>query len=144
MFENLNRADRRAMIKHAQAEALKRPDALTEIPNSMWPVQISTGSGPQRTKVWHSKRWLAQLFDEEPFQGIDTRRLSVCRVTLGADGHWDQNITWDDLYAVKADVGFADWYGIEIYPPSRHLVNVANMRHLWLLAEPIQIGWFKS
>jgi len=22
-------------------------------------------------------------------------------------------------------------------------VNVANMRHLWVLAEPLHIGWFK-
>lgn len=142
-FEELNRAGRRAAKKYAAQESVKRPAHLTEIPNREWPIEISADFSSGRLKVWQSRSFLVQMFSAPQFQGIECRRLSVNRVTLGVDGHWDQNISWDDLYAIKAELGFSDWYGIEIYPPKKHLVNVANMRHLWLLREPIPIGWIR-
>lgn len=97
---------------------------------------------PRCTAAWESSQYLAQLFDEDPHEGIDTRRLSISRVTLQKDGHWEQNLTWDELMEVKRQVGFADWWAVEIYPRDEDIVNVANMRHLWLLARPL-FGWFR-
>lgn len=138
-FEARNRAERRAIARYAQVEAAKRPERLTTIPREQWPNY----SQQDLQAVWQSRKFLVQVFSAKPFNGIECKRLTVCRVTLGADGRWDQNITWDELYAIKAELGFGDWYSIEIYPRERDLVNVANMRHLWLLAQPLQIGWFK-
>lgn len=30
---------------------------------------------------------------------------------------------------------------VEIYPAERDIVNVANMRHLWVLPERLPFGW---
>lgn len=132
-----NRAERRAAAAHSRTEATKRPFQLTPIPRSEWP------SYRQQTleQVWHSRKFLVQMFAETPFQGSECKRLSVCRVTLGEDGKWDANITWDHLFDIKTELGFADWYGVEIHPRVKDLVNVANMRHVWLLREPLKLGW---
>lgn len=54
---------------------------------------------------------------------------------------WADGLTWDELQAIKRDVGFGDWYGFEIYPPDQQVVNAANIRHLWISPEPFGIGW---
>lgn len=130
------------MAKFAREEAARRPVRLTEVPRETWPPYPNPAHTP--TKVWQNRKYLVQLFDETPLHNIDTRRVTVCRVTLGNDGHWDANLTWDELQDIKHEIGFGDWYGLEIYPRDRDVVNVANMRHLWMLAAPLQLGWFRA
>ena len=55
---------------------------------------------------------------------------------------WKDGLKWDELQKVKADVGYADDYAIEIYPKDKDIVNDANMRHLWVFRDkPLNIGW---
>lgn len=133
----MNRATRRQAQDYLKAAALARPVALTEIPQSAWPGMRSA----KLTHVWESQKFLVQMFDEELFQGIDLRRISVCRVTMNDAGRWDDNIAWDELMQVKRELGFGNWYAVEVYPQDKSIVNVANMRHLWMLAVPLSIGW---
>lgn len=44
---------------------------------------------------------------------------------------------------VKRLVGYADKCAIEIYPPDQDIVNVANMRHLWVVDMP-DFAWKKD
>lgn len=139
-FEHLNRNERRAAVKYARREVEKRTVELSPLTRAEI-LKHYPGANPP-SQAWVSRRYMVQLFDEDPFQGIDTRRMSVNRVTLGPDGRWVDGLTWDELQALKAEIGFGDWYGLEIYPRARDLVNVANLRHLWLLAHPLDLGWF--
>jgi hypothetical protein len=68
-------------------------------------------------------------------------RLSVNRALLNDRGDWLDGITWDQLQAVKAAVGYGDHDAIEVYPRERDVVNVANIRHLWVLREPLPWAW---
>jgi len=138
-YEHLSRAERRTMVAYAAKEAEKRPAQLTEIRRDLWPM-----SQTKQTHVWHSRKFLVQMFDETPFQGIDTRRISVSRVTLKNDGRWDEHIEWEELMQVKREIGFGHWYALEIFPRDVDIVNVANMRHLWMLVAPLQLGWFTA
>jgi hypothetical protein len=142
-FDHLNRGERRAMRKYSVSEAAKRPVRLTELPRSQWPASMVVGARHAPSAVWISQRYLVQMFDELPFNGITVIRLTVCRTTLGGDGHWDAALAWEELQQIKSDVGFGSWYGLELYPRDIDVVNVANMRHLWLLEQPLSIGWFK-
>lgn len=142
-YEHMNRADRRAMAVYARTEAAKRPAKLTEIPRERFSTAYRFGANAP-THAWESREFLAQMYDVDPFQGIDTRRLSVCRVTLKDDGHWEENLSWEELMRVKREIGFGDWYAVEIYPRDSDIVNVANMRHLWILAAPLGLGWFSN
>ncbi len=129
--------------------AKKRPTLapswpLLPVPPERWPPRRGS---EYPTAVWLSRLYLAQQYACPPCNGIEVRRLSVNRVTartVGGRSQWDADIPWEDLMRCKRDTGHDDWYAIEIYPRDRDIVNVANMRHLWLLAEPLPIGWFEN
>lgn len=131
------------MVSYARQEAGRRPAMLTEIPRDRWPSHYRVD--PQApTKAYESREFLAQLYDAGAREGRTTMRLSICRVTLKDDGRWEENLSWDELMRVKRECGFGDWYAVEVYPEDHEIVNVANMRHLWLLSTPLTIGWFKA
>lgn len=140
----MNRKERRGMVKELRKEqhqmVAKLPDKLTLIPPDEFPAD--TG---ERLPVlaWYSNRYMAQLYNEDMPQFPYLVRLSVTRVKLNKTGAaWQDGLTWDELQSIKREVGYGDWYGMEIYPPDKDTVNVANMRHLWLLPIPLAIGWF--
>lgn len=142
-YEHLNRNERRTMAAYARAEAARRPATLTEIPRARWPAHYLTDPKAP-TKVYESRKYLAQLYDVGAREGRTVMRLSVCRVTLKEDGRWEEGLQWDELMQVKREIGFAELYAVEVYPQDSEVVNVANMRHLWLLATPLTIGWFRN
>lgn len=89
-------------------------------------------------RAWRNRDYLVQLYDDAGFE-----RLTVNRAELSANdrGHWRDGITWDELQRIKAEVGFGDRWAVEVFPPDAALVNVSNMRHLWVLPEPPAFGW---
>lgn len=112
------------------------PGDLTQIPESEWPP---SQFDPSRIEVWASNRFLVQIFEES--EGV--LRLSVNRVDVDREGNWRQDISWDDLQGIKRAVGRGDRYAVEVYPMDADMVNVANMRHLWVLPVPLPVGWFR-
>ncbi|MFH1984822.1 MAG: hypothetical protein ABIL58_23520 [Pseudomonadota bacterium] len=116
-------------------ENSKWPMRLAPVPPEEWEdIQLS---GSPRFAVWRSREFLVQAFGESG--GVI--RLSVNRTRILTDGQWDDQISWDDLQALKYQAGYGNCMAVEIYPEDRHLVNVANMRHLWVLPEPLGFGW---
>ena len=135
----MNRKERRSLQRVMKKQAEAWPQHLVEVPESVWP------SPPGVTRplaVWRSRHYLVQVYAEDDLGSATQRRLTVNRVTLEASGGWDQNIPWEELQRCKRETGHGDWYGVEVYPRDRDVVNDANMRHLWLLSEPLRIGWF--
>jgi hypothetical protein len=45
------------------------------------------------------------------------------------------------LQRLKAECGYADRDAVEVYPRERDVVNVANLRHLWVMREPLAFAW---
>lgn len=90
------------------------------------------------TDVYKSSEFLVQIFnlDNEP------TRLTVNKVKRKGNG-WADGITWDQLMQIKRLLGYADMCAVEIYPPDRDIVNVANMRHLWIVDMP-DFAWKKD
>lgn len=121
---------------------LVRPAELAEVPESDWPPPRAGVERP--IAIWRSRHYLAMLYAAPAFNGIEVRRLTINRAMLRRDGHYEEYIPWDDLQRCKRETGHGHWYAVEVYPRDRDLVAVANMRHLWLLAEPLGIGWFAS
>lgn len=125
----------RKQRQRLKTENAKRPQKLTEVPRDMWPDDGNT----DRTKVWMSRDYLVQEFNES-----NTIRLSVNRTEMMANGRWDDKLTWDELQEIKRQLGYGDSYAIEVYPKDKDVVNVANMRHLWVLDSPLAIGWNRA
>jgi len=138
----MNRKERRALKReqHQFVKQLALSENLSEILPDELPSAFHNANNPP-LKVWRSRKYLVQLFSESNENISDLVRLSVCRTKLGNDGRWQDGLTWDELQGIKKEVGFGDWYGVEIYPPEKHIVNVANMRHLWLTQRQLSIGW---
>lgn len=131
----LNREQRRQM----ERENAKRPAVLTQLPVSEWPEHSQMEHPP--FAVWISRDYLVQLFDE----AAESIRITVCRTAVNPTrGGWKEDITWDELQTVKRQIGLGGRLAVEIFPADRDVVNVANMRHLWVLRDPLPIGWVKS
>lgn len=81
-------------------------------------------------RVLRSKHFLVQVYAEA--EGMT--RLSVSRTIPGHNG-WGDKITWDELQQVKTEACYGERDAVEVYPPDFDVVNVANMRHLWVYPE---------
>lgn len=130
MSHTISRADRRELDR---ANA-KLPLALQEIPKADWPTSMAD---PARLRVWRSRHWLVQEFSAK---GPALVRLSINRTSRTASG-WEEDVSWEELQALKNEVGYPFHDAVEIYPAASDVVNVANMRHLWVLAEPVAFAW---
>jgi len=138
----MNRAARRLRRSIAQRIIDGYPAELTRVPREQWP-RIPAGHEPY--EAWRSREYVALLFHERTDAGQPCVRLSVLRAKLSGSMQpgrtWSDGITWDELVSIKAAVGLGDWWGLELYPPPAHTVNVANMRHLWCIQQYPGIGW---
>lgn len=130
---NLNRQQRRQLQRQADKENRTWPETLTLIPPEEWQNKPMLPAGLEQ--VWRSKRFLVQIYKTSlPFP--EYARISVQRVEDAAfrqDKGKHAPISWDDLQAIKSQVQRGEDLAIEIYPPDSEIVNVASMRHLWLL-----------
>lgn len=118
----------------------KLPAILQPVPKSYWP-DYPPGTSKIPYAVWRSRYFLVQCYAEH--DGIS--RLSVARAEIDtATGRWKEGITWDELQNIKRQVGLGDYMAVEIYPKDCDIINVANMRHLWVLRDPLPFGWKKG
>jgi len=109
-------------------------DRLCQVPRKEWPTDVPEDI--KRIEVWLSYSFLVQIFSEQ--NGIE--RMSVCRTER--EGHsWKENITWDDLQNLKNECGRGKKDAVELYPADKDVVNVANMRHLWIMPQPVSFVW---
>lgn len=127
MTITITRAQRRQLAR----DNAKQPDALQSVPREQWPSNI-----PDRlVKVFRSREYLVQVFQEGAFG-----RLSISRTMLVGD-RWRDGISWDDLQRLKREAGFGDYDAVEVFPRDHDIVNVANMRHLWIMPTLLPFAW---
>lgn len=123
----------RAEIRQLERENLKRPLYMARLSPSEYPAM----SPPSLLEAWRSRDFLAQVFRDP--HGV---RVSINRTMLDRNtGRWDENISWDELMLVKRQIGFGDRWAYEVFPPDKKVVNVANMRHLWIPDAEPSFGW---
>lgn len=125
-----------ALRREYQAHRRTLPKQLTRIPQS----EIDAIKDVDKPfEVWRSQKYLVQMFRVEG----SPLRLSINRADLLPNGNWADGITWDDIQRIKGEVGFADQCAVEIFPPDAHVVNVANIRHIWIVSTP-SFAWRKG
>ena len=79
-------------------------------------------------KVFRSRTFLVQVFST-PVDGMI--RLSVNRTTHNGES-WSDNITWDELQQLKREAGYGEKDAVECFPRDADVVDVANIRHLFV------------
>ena len=130
-----NREYRRAAAKYMQEQNVRYPAHLVEVPRDEWPEYVPPGL----LTAYRSKTYLVQVFNEGK-DGVLVR-LSVIRTGITPKGGWLQDIPWEDLQRLKREAGYADFDAVEVYPQDGDVVNVANIRHLWVMAHPLRFKW---
>ena len=136
MSQFITTREQRRQLAREQA---KLPEILQPVPHDQWPDLAYMKKKPYA--VWRSRFFLVQSFDE----GNGINRLSVARAEIDtATGRWKEGITWDELQGIKRQVGLGEYMGVEIYPADCNEVNVANMRHLWVLRDSLPFSWKKG
>lgn len=137
MSTMMSRAQRRIANKHMAREATKYPDHLVQIPKDEWPESKSQGTRP--IEAWRSRDYLVQVY-LEPLPCA--ARLSILRTSLDSSGGWKQDIPWTELQRLKSECGFKDEWAVEIYPPDSKIVNVASIRHIFVVpVELVPFAW---
>lgn len=105
--------------------------SIREVPTSTFPEM----HGPPN-RAW----WCDEYLVQEYLEADEHVRLTVS----SRDHHgaaWVDRIPWDVLQMIKARVGYGDRCAVEVYPADEDLVNVAKMRHLWVLPETPAYVW---
>lgn len=140
--KEVSRAEYRSALETLRRGCAEYPDCLVDIPRSYWPSAVERMS-ELVIAVLRSRKFCCQVYDS----GNGVRRLSFNRSEVELIGNvcqWKQGITWDDLQQLKAEAGYGDRQAVEIYPADEDVVNVANMRHLWVLPESLPFAWKKE
>jgi hypothetical protein len=128
----------RAQRRELQRQNAKMPRELREVPRDEWPLEHRIAAS-RIQRVWRSRDFLVQEYAESAPVLV---RLSVLRTKLDPKaGRWVDGITWDELQQIKAECGYADHDALELYPMAADVVNVANLRHLWVMREPAAFAW---
>jgi hypothetical protein len=134
------RQERRAAKTYVDRERLKWPLELTRLSEGEFPPRPANLKGPMPVEVWRSRCFLLQVYPVSPM----IERLSVNRTEIDISGNWVQDVSWEELQDLKRQCGRGDLDAVEIYPADADVVNVANMRHLWVLKVPIPSAWRPS
>jgi hypothetical protein len=138
----MNKAELREKRRRLQQDnRAYRTGVFVELPMEMWPDMDGRQVTVARVAVWRSREFLVQAIMEPGML-----RLSVNRTELDATGNWKDGITWDEMQAIKSAVGYGDRDAVEAYPKNVDVVNVANIRHLWILPnhEALPVFWRKK
>lgn len=115
--------------KFLREERRRFPLHLVDVPSDEWPRKDGFHlKHNYPINVMRSKDFMLQVYEENGMI-----RLTFSRTMLKGDGNYIDGITWDELQELKRQAGYADFLAIEFYPPDKDIVNVANMRHLWLV-----------
>lgn len=115
--------------------ASKAGKTLARVPIDQWPLNAFVAGDPP-SEVWLSRTFLVQVYPGAP------ERISVNRTARDSQaGRLVDGITWDELMECKRQIGRCDRWAVELYPADGLVVDVANMRHLWLLDEAPSWAW---
>lgn len=127
----------RAERRYLAAENRKQSAVLSRVPEEQIPRENSPiPRERQPVEVWRSQEFLVQVFNA----GGGIERLSVIRSRHDGE-NWGQDISWEDLQRLKSECGRGERDAVEIFPRDGDVVNVANMRHLWVLPGPLPFAW---
>lgn len=129
-------AARRAYLRKENRKFSKH---FVLIPWNEWPSSVE-GLPVKPVEAWRSSEFFVQVFHEA--EGIE--RLTINRTEMDRNGNWQDGITWDELQWIKGELGYGSSTAVEIFPPEEAVVNAANMRHLWVLNEPLPFMWGKE
>lgn len=114
-----------------------KKDSFQEVPKEKWPTNTDNTTV---LKVFFNKNFLVQIIDDRNGYNRITVSKTKSKMIRGIRV-WMDGITWDELQSIKNAVGYENSWCVECFPPENKIINVANMRHLWILPEVPKYCW---
>lgn len=127
-----------ALRRELERENARWSNFLTRVAESDW-TEGMRSMLRRPIEAWRSRHFALMVYAEPN----DIERLSICRAAIAGD-RWQDGISWDDLMELKRQCGRGDKCAVEIFPQDSEIVNVANMRHLWVLPYSPPFMWKKQ
>ena len=121
---------------YLELDNLKYPEHLIKLPKREWPNPAQADE-IGLVEAWRSRHFLVQVYKAT----VDAQRVTVNRTTIDGKGRWKDGITWDELQEIKRQIGRGDSFAVEIFPADDKIVNVGNLRHLWILPAALSFAW---
>jgi hypothetical protein len=126
----------REQRRQLQRDNEKFGDEFVAVPISQWPSCVPIGL----IRVLRSRDFLVQIFEADLPAAF---RLSIVRTSHNGE-RFEDGISWAELQAIKNHVGFLNVDAVEVFPAEYDRVDVANMRHLWIMGSPLTFAWRKQ
>lgn len=135
---------RRALNRSADEANAEWPEELVEIDV---PEAMAQRMDNPPVRALRSRYFLVQVYEDDTGDDGMFRRLSVQRVEHAAfrTDAVEDPISWDELMGCKSEAGYCDRWAVEVYPPDADVVDVARMRHLFLVSpERLPFRWLPT
>lgn len=88
-------------------------------------------------KAYRNKCFLITIYKEQ-----FAIRLSINKIEINKKGtRWQDGITWDEIQNIKNKLGYRDMCALEVYPPEDDKVDVANIRHIFIVKNAPPFMW---
>lgn len=100
----------------------------------LYPIRTSRKPAPD--ELWRSRTFMVQIY----YLPDGIVRMTVHRTEV-VGGKWKAGISWDQLQRLKRECGRGHLEAVEVFPPDDQVVNVSNMRHLFVLPERLPFSW---
>jgi hypothetical protein len=110
---------------------------INPVPKEEWPQNLLF----KPLRVWRSREFLVQEYIENNHIRISVTDARKVHGFGKEDFKFGKAITWDELQWIKRQIGYGDRCAVEIFPPDHLIINVRNMRHLWILPEVPAYCW---
>lgn len=129
---DLNREERRALEKVKRQLIASYPDTLEIVPEN--DPNIPYSSHPQDIdKIYRSKKYTVIVWNVPA-----GKKLSIQRNEWDSHaGRYKDQILWDEIQEIKRQCGFGEQNAVEFYPPDSEVINIANVRHIWILPKEL-------
>ena len=132
-----NQKERKIALKQLRSDLEKDNKKYPDKDFVSLPVPDKFVDNPKAPfKIFRSRYYLVQLYVDN-----DHVRISVNRTDIDDNGEWLSGISWDTLQNIKNKVGYGDYDAVEVYPKNADVINVANIRHLFILKESLPFLW---
>ncbi len=134
--------DEKNLNRWADEENRRWPTSLVAIDASRVDSMVSF----RPFAAWRSRAFIVQGFkdvtDEGTFIRISVQRVEHASFRTDAV---ERPISWDELMECKRQVGYADSWAVEVFPPDEHIIDKARMRHLFIVdPSRLPFSWRKG
>ena len=141
VLKTANPKKKKEILRQIRAYSNTFPSHLVRVTQPNLPTHFKS----EILESWRSKKFVLVVYAINE----NIERISINRADFNKDfTRWNDKISWDDLQRLKAECGRGHLEAVEVYPADKDIVNVANIRHIWVFKSGSLhdqgIGWKKS